>query len=156
MKYEIHRRARTIAILSIITSVTVILLAQLMIGVKHVFVSLNCSESLSLTEAEAILHSEDVGCNGTFDFTITVIDVILVAITLFSVLADLPTNIILLIAINSNISWMFIPWLIVTLLKIVGCVATICLLMYIPADNDLSFPPHQQEDKTTACLDTNT
>ena len=144
-------RARTTAILSIIVSVTTILLAQLIIDLNHAFMPPNCPDPdrPSLTETDEGVHSHDIKCSGILDFGINSVDIIFVTITLFSIFADLPANVMLLVAIHSKVTWMFIPWLVVTDLKIIGCIVTVCFMMHII--NDISHN-HQHQYINATCI----
>ena len=143
-------RARTTAILSIVVSVTTILLAQLIIAMNHSFMPPNCPDRSSLTETEEIVHSDDTKCSGILDFGINSIDIIFVTITMFSIVADLPANVMLLVAINSKVTWMFVPWLVVTDLKIIGCIVTVCFMMHIV--NDISHNHQHATYINTTCI----
>lgn len=147
MNENVENSARKIAVLSIIVNVATIFLAQLSI-VKHMFVSPNCPDSPSLRETEVAVL-EDTKCTGIFHFGVDSIDSVFVAITLFSIIPDLPANVMLIAALNSKVSWMFLPWLVVTKLKIIGCIVISCLMMHITMDVPMS---HQHQYNSTTCL----
>ena len=149
MCYQIQRRVRWIAIFSIITSVVTIVLAQITIVVKRTITVQNeYNISLSI-KSEEILNAKEE-CDAILNSNFDLIDITLVVVTLFSLILDLPANVMLLVAVNTSDKWKFIPWLIVTGSKLIGCVVITCLLVYLTFDDSFensSFYPTTDYEK---------
>ena len=127
--------ARKIAILSITLNIVVILLSQLSIVFKYLIWSPLSCENEQLSESNITPSGQkDTKCPHIFEFNVNSMDTIFVAITLFSIFPDLPANVMLFVAIRLKMSWMFLPWLVITKLKIIGSIFISCILMHYAVD----------------------
>ena len=145
MSHHADGSTRKIAVISIILNVVTISLSQLAIAFKHSFFSPKCNyETTSENEIKGI-GLEDRNCTRMFEFGIAFLDAILVTITMFSIVLDLPSNIMLFLALHSKVSRMFLPWMLVTALKIIGCIVISCVMMHLTI-------PEQSQAANKSCL----
>ena len=127
--------ATKISILSITLNIVVILLSQLSIAFKYSIWSPPICENEQLSESNLSPSGQkDIKCPHIFEFDVNSMDTIFVVITLLSIFLDLPANVMLFVAIRLKISWMFLPWLVVTKLKIIGSIFISCMLMHYVVD----------------------
>ena len=132
---------RKTAIISMLLNIITILLSQLSIALKHLFVTTNCN-SKNLVNPDSA-HLEEDKCYQIFQIRLDSVDAMFVTITILSIFIDLPANIMLFGALRIKSSWMFLPWLVVTKLKIIGCIIISCIILQI----NMNMPINNKNDK---------
>ena len=128
-----REKVRWIAIFSIIACVGTILFAQLAVALKHAFTIPDEPKASSTPPNGDTLHVYQE-CSAVPNSNFDLIDMILVFVTMFFLTLDLPANILLLIAVKANDQWKFIPWLMVTGVKLIVCIVIICLVVCLKFD----------------------
>ena len=132
---------RKTAFISMLLNIITILLSQLSIALKHLFVTTNCNSENLVNPDGADL--EEHKCYQIFQIRLDSIDAMFVTITILSIFIDLPANIMLFGALRIKSSWMFLPWLVVTKLKIIGCIIISCIILQI----NMNMPINNKNDK---------
>ena len=142
---NLHKSVTKIAIISVTSNIAAIFLAQLSIAFKHLIFSPECHNKILPTTEPDIGCLKSTKCALIFEFDINSMDVVFVSVTLFSIILDLPASVMLMFGLKCKVSWLFLPWLVVTKLKILGCIVISCLWMYFIMDT------YQNEFNSTNC-----
>ena len=138
--------ARKVAISSLIFNIGTIIVAQLSIAFKHFLLPETCYNADTEQNSNGLTPIDDINCSQIFEIDVDALDNTFVSITLFSVIFDLPANLMLVAALKLEMGWLFLPWLVVTKVKILGCVFVSCLLMHYI--DDISSKATYQRSKT--------
>ena len=138
--------ARKVAISSLIFNIGTIIVAQLSIAFKHFLLPETCYNADTEQNSNGLTPIDDINCSQIFEIDVDALDNTFVSITLFSVIFDLPANLMLIAALKLEMGWLFLPWLVVTKVKILGCVFVSCLLMHYI--DDISSKATYQRSKT--------
>ena len=126
--------ARKVAISSLIFNIGIIITAQLSISFKHFLLPEECYNN-DLDQVMNPLNTlDDPNCSQIFEIDVDALDNTFVSITLFSVIFDLPATLMLIAALKLELAWLFLPWLVVTKIKILSCIVVCCLLMHFMDD----------------------
>ena len=139
-QYEMGCPRKT-AFISMLLNIITILLSQLSIALKHLFVTTNCNSENLVNPDSADLEEDK--CYQIFQIRLDSIDAMFVTISILSIFIDLPANIMLFGALRIKSSWMFLPWLVVTKLKIIGCIIISCIILQI----NMNMPINTKNDK---------
>ena len=133
---EKSKRAGKVAFSSLVLNIGTIIVAQLSIACKHYLLPEKCYEEDLEGHHNKLNALEEPNCSQIFEVDVDSLDHTFVSITIFSVMFDLPANLMLLAALKIEMAWLFLPWLVVTKIKIIGCIVVSCLLMHFT--NDIS------------------
>ena len=128
------KSARKVAISSLIFNIGIIIIAQLSISFKHFLLPEACYNNELNQNINAMTALDDPNCSQIFEIDVDALDNTFVSVTLFSVIFDLPANLMLIAAMKLEMAWLFLPWLVVTKVKILGCIVVCCLLMHFMDD----------------------
>ena len=134
MGYQIQETVRRVAKFSIIMNVVTVLLAQLDVTIRHVFIFSEADLSSPTIQNGQFLDPEET-CNAVMHPNIAVLGMILMVVICFCFILDLPVNVMLLVALGTNDRSKYIPWLIVTGIKLIGCTVIICITVFITFDD---------------------
>ena len=158
MNENLHKSVTKIAVISVTLNIVTIFLAQLSIAFKHIIFSPDCHNKLLPTTEQDVGCLKSTKCAQIFEFDIYIafefdiiynsMDIIFVSLTLFSIIPDLPASVMLVFGVKCKVSWLFLPWLVVTKIKIIGCIVISCLWMYFIMDVSMSY---QNEFNNTHC-----
>ena len=143
---ETSKCARKVAVSSLVLNIGTIIVAQISIACKHFLLPEKCYKENSGGYHEELDTHEEPNCSQIFKVDVDSLDHTFVSITIFSVIIDLPANLMLLAALKIEMAWLFLPWLVVTKIKIIGCIVVSCLLMHFT--NDISSKAIQQRSAT--------
>ena len=102
MNEELYNTARNISIISVILNIATIFVSQFAIPYKHLAMEQDGSCCKIMI------------CSQMFEFDMNSLDVIFISVTLFSIIIDLPANLMLIFGLKCKVSWLFLPWLVST------------------------------------------
>ena len=150
MNENLHKSVTKIAFISVLLNIVTIFSAQLAIAFKQLMFSAECQllKNLLPTTEQDGGCLKSTKCAQILEFDMNSMDVIFVSVTLFTIIPDLPASVMLIFGLKFKMSWLFLPWLVVTKLKIFGWIVISCLWMEFISNASMSY---QNEFNSTDC-----
>ena len=91
-------------------------------------------------EMAMMKHDSAIEVLRNADIYLSSTDAIFWGITGFCLFVELPINLLLMAAVNSMNCWKFVPWLIISMLKLIGCICLICTTVHVMVESSNELP----------------